>query len=193
MNIAYQCMNDSFHVFKGKNLDGVSCPICEAPVLLKTFDDQKDNALPEYKELKKQYRKKFIQSECLKCKHVQRNECNNKAIEVFVCVKCNGASIDTWVKNIKYPSNPKLKSTIAIDLGLDDKTKLKLRAIAQHTEALADELDAIDNAWKCECGSIHYEDSILKECFSEEVTSHKRECQECNKVISMLNELEGTE
>ncbi|MBU5254208.1 hypothetical protein KQI46_20150 [Lysinibacillus capsici] len=33
---------------------------------------------------------------------------------------------------------------ITIELGFDDKTKLKLRAIAKHAEALADELDRID-------------------------------------------------
>lgn len=33
---------------------------------------------------------------------------------------------------------------ITIDVGIDDKTKLRLRAIAKHTEALADELDSIN-------------------------------------------------
>lgn len=33
---------------------------------------------------------------------------------------------------------------ITIGLEIDDKTKLRLRAIAKHAEALADELDAID-------------------------------------------------
>lgn len=33
---------------------------------------------------------------------------------------------------------------ITIELGLGDKSKLKLRAIAKHVGALADELDAID-------------------------------------------------
>lgn len=35
---------------------------------------------------------------------------------------------------------------ITIGLEFDDKSKLKLRAIAKHVGALADELDAIDNA-----------------------------------------------
>lgn len=35
---------------------------------------------------------------------------------------------------------------ITIELGFDDKSKMKLRAIAKHAGALADELDAIDNA-----------------------------------------------
>lgn len=33
---------------------------------------------------------------------------------------------------------------ITIGLEFDDKSKLKLRAIVKHAEALADELDAID-------------------------------------------------
>jgi len=35
---------------------------------------------------------------------------------------------------------------ITIRLEFDDKSKLKLRAIAKHVGALADDLDAIDNA-----------------------------------------------
>ncbi|WP_036125592.1 hypothetical protein [Lysinibacillus sphaericus] len=35
---------------------------------------------------------------------------------------------------------------ITIGLEFDDKSKLKLRAIAKHVGALVDELDAIDNA-----------------------------------------------
>lgn len=151
MKVIYQCMNDSSHVFKGRgNLDGVSCPVCNDPVLAKrTFHEQEDSSIPEYEELKDKYKKSYIKSECLICKHVQRNECNNKAIDVFVCEKCNGASVDTWVKNIKYPSKSKLKSTITIELGLGDKSKLKLRAIAKHAGDLADELDSIDNDIKC--------------------------------------------
>lgn len=34
---------------------------------------------------------------------------------------------------------------ITIDVGIDDKTKLRLRAIAKHVGALADELDTIDS------------------------------------------------
>ncbi|WP_427108272.1 hypothetical protein [Lysinibacillus xylanilyticus] len=42
---------------------------------------------------------------------------------------------------------------ITIDVGIDDKTKLRLRAIAKHTEVLDDELDRIDSAWSCSnCG-----------------------------------------
>lgn len=42
-------------------------------------------------------------------------------------------------------------------IGLDTKRfELKLRAIEKHAGALADELDAIDNGWTCECGSEEY-------------------------------------
>jgi len=97
-------MNDSSHVFKGRHLDGVSCPICGGPVLPKPYDKGKDSNLPNYRDLKKQ--------------------------------------------------SSKQKSTISINLNFDDKSKLKLRAIVKHVGALADELDNIDNAWQCECGSI---------------------------------------
>ncbi|MGE6516649.1 hypothetical protein [Lysinibacillus sphaericus] len=36
---------------------------------------------------------------------------------------------------------------ITIELGLSDQSVLKLRAIAKHAGALADELDAIDNSF----------------------------------------------
>lgn len=90
-----ECMNDSSHVFKGRHLDGLSCPICGGPVLLKPYDERKDSNLPYYRDLKKQ--------------------------------------------------SSKRKSAITIDLNFDDKSKMKLRAIAKHVGALADELDAIDN------------------------------------------------
>lgn len=43
---------------------------------------------------------------------------------------------------------------LTIDLGLDEKTILKLRAIAKHAEALANELDAIDAAQCLTCGGL---------------------------------------
>ncbi len=86
---------------------------------------------------------------------------------------------------------------ITIELGLSDKSVQKLRAIAKHAEALANELDAIDNAWECDCGSVDYQDSILCESDTEKVVEHSRECNKCHKVISMLDELptrlEGSE
>ena len=54
------------------------------------------------------------------------------------------------------PVTPKKEvKNILASMGIDLDTKrfeLKLRAIAKHTEALADELDVIDNAWQCDCG-----------------------------------------
>lgn len=48
---------------------------------------------------------------------------------------------------------------ITIELGLSDKSVQKLRAIAKHAESLANELDAIDNAWECpNCGASNYSD-----------------------------------
>ncbi|QDP99434.1 hypothetical protein FOH38_02060 [Lysinibacillus fusiformis] len=50
---------------------------------------------------------------------------------------------------------------ILASMGIDLDSKqfeLKLRAIAKHAGALADELDAIDNAWQCDCGSLDYSD-----------------------------------
>ena len=43
---------------------------------------------------------------------------------------------------------------ITIELGFDDKTQRKLKAIAKRAGALADELEEIDNAIECpHCGS----------------------------------------
>jgi len=101
-----ECMNDSSHVFKGRHLEGVSCPICGGPVLPKPYDERKDSNLPYYGDLKKQ--------------------------------------------------SSKRKSAITIELNFDDKSKLKLRAIAKHAGALADELDGIDKGIGCDnCGSYH--------------------------------------
>ena len=44
------------------------------------------------------------------------------------------------------------KLTITVDANTS-KLQLKLKAIAKHAEALANELDAIDNEWVCDCGS----------------------------------------
>ena len=58
------------------------------------------------------------------------------------------------------PVSPKKKPKQSFSISVDvdtNKMQLKLRAIAKHTAALADELDAIDNAWQCsECGSNSY-------------------------------------
>ncbi|MFJ7736409.1 hypothetical protein ACIQ2D_08695 [Lysinibacillus sp. NPDC097287] len=49
-----------------------------------------------------------------------------------------------------------------IEVKLDtQKLQQKLRAIAKHTEALAVELDAIDNAWQCDCGCDEKEEILI--------------------------------
>ena len=58
-----------------------------------------------------------------------------------------------------------------------DKAQQKLRAIAKHAEALANELDAIDNPIECEeCGSKDIEVSS----FYVEETPYF-ECVKCNE------------
>ena len=51
------------------------------------------------------------------------------------------------------------KSNLSITVNVGtDKLQRKLHAIAKHAAALADELDAIDNAWQCDCGASDYTD-----------------------------------
>lgn len=72
------------------------------------------------------------------------------------------------------------KSNHNLAIGVEaDTTKLtkKLRAIAKHAEALADELEAIDR-WKCDCGSLDYHE------FEFEVKGglfRERTCDECGE------------
>lgn len=69
---------------------------------------------------------------------------------------------------------------ITIELGFDNKSRRKLKAIAKHVGALADELEAIDNNMKpCkECGSYNYS---VGEVFvdDKELFSHYIECHDC--------------
>ncbi|MEQ6353950.1 hypothetical protein ABNX05_04920 [Lysinibacillus sp. M3] len=65
---------------------------------------------------------------------------------------------------------------ITIGFEFDSKSKLKLRAIAKHAEALADELDAIDNKWECpRCGESNYNDYFAGNSFKH------RLCKGCNR------------
>ncbi|MFJ7407525.1 MULTISPECIES: hypothetical protein [unclassified Lysinibacillus] len=83
---------------------------------------------------------------------------------------------------------------ISINLNFDDKSKLKLRAIAKHAGALADELDRIDNVKPCDrCGCIGTETHTL---FSTETTYETKYCQECGLKVSEVElptRLEGTD
>ncbi|TQR28333.1 hypothetical protein C7Y47_22085 [Lysinibacillus sphaericus] len=85
---------------------------------------------------------------------------------------------------------------ITIELGFDSKSKLKLRAIAKHAEALADELDAIDNRWECpRCGESDYDDYFAGETFKHRV------CNACSilydgqdiKIDELPTRLEGSD
>ncbi|MGC7928690.1 hypothetical protein ACP3VS_08580 [Lysinibacillus sp. VIII_CA] len=96
-----------------------------------------------------------------------------------------------YYRGLKKQSS-KRKSTITIDMNFDDKSKLKLRAIAKHVGAMADELDEIDNAWQCDCGSTEFVDFYLD---SKVI---RRECEKCSEQYAMHDEslptrLEGCE
>lgn len=61
---------------------------------------------------------------------------------------------------------PKL-SEITVDISADtDNLVAKLKAISKHTQALAKELEGIDNAWKCEhcghdeCQSLYFNNEL---------------------------------
>jgi len=68
--------------------------------------------------------------------------------------------------------------TVSVDMDTD-KMQLKLRAIAKHVGALADELDAIDNAWQCDCGSTEFVD------FYSDSKVIRRECEKCSEQYAM--------
>ena len=76
---------------------------------------------------------------------------------------------------------------ITIDMDTD-KMQLKLRAIAKHAEALADELDAIDNAWQCDCGCTGYVDESLINSGTDEVICAQRICNDCGEAYAIPNE-----
>lgn len=134
MGIAYYCMDNPEHIFKGHNLDGVRCPLCNGLVNTKAVLNEEYERLPKYRELKKV------------------NE-HKKSIEI----------------------------QLDMDTG---KLQLKLKAIAKHASALADELEDIDNAWECpKCGH----DSFTTLC--SEVGPYSR----CDKCLTELDELPTTE
>lgn len=65
-------------------------------------------------------------------------ETTHKLKEGIPCPKCKGPVLSQEVK--------KESKTLSIQVDMDtDKMQLKLRAIAKHVSALADELDSIDN------------------------------------------------
>ena len=81
---------------------------------------------------------------------------------------------------------------ITIGLEFDDKSKLKLRAIAKHVGALADELDRIDKLKECEaCGSYNAATTTLTDGNTHEVLSVIRKCEDCGNELPI--HLEGSE
>ena len=84
------------------------------------------------------------------------------------------------------------RKPLSISVDIDtNKMQLKLRAIAKHTEALADELDAIDNAWQCDCGCTGYTDESLIHKVKEEVVHTKRICNDCGEAYVIYDNLKG--
>ena len=101
------------------------------------------------------------------------------------CVECNGLVDIKPVTKEQYYGLPtyqqlgnerkqKAKQSLSISVDMDtNKLQLKLSAIAKHTEALARELEAIDNAWQCECGASDYTD------FNSDSQVVERTCDKC--------------
>jgi|GEM_PF-1182736 len=74
---------------------------------------------------------------------------------------------------------------ITIGLKVDDKSKLKLRAIAKHVGALADELDRIDNLKECKaCGSYKTVTESLIDNDTNNVISAIVKCGDCGNELS---------
>ncbi|MFJ7914469.1 MULTISPECIES: hypothetical protein [unclassified Lysinibacillus] len=70
---------------------------------------------------------------------------------------------------------------ITIDVGIGDKTKLRLRAIEKHVGALADELDRIDNMKEClTCGSYKTVTETLTDIEARKAISVIVKCSDCN-------------
>lgn len=79
--------------------------------------------------------------------------------------------------SVKAEKNPSRAIHIGVEMDTD-KLQLKLRAIAKHAEALADELECIDNDWRCDdCGSYNF--STL---FSDDLAAYQA-CSECGKKV----------
>lgn len=81
--------------------------------------------------------------------------------------------------------------TVSVDMDTD-KMQLKLRAIAKHVGALADELDRIDKKQPCErCGS--YYGYVQSYFHGEEVVSQQYRCHECLAEYELPTQLEGSD
>lgn len=76
--------------------------------------------------------------------------------------------------------------SISVDMSTD-KLQLKLRAIAKHAEALANELEAIDTAWQCDCGATEYAESKLFDDDKRMVEGVRR-CMGCGESYAILSD-----
>lgn len=93
--------------------------------------------------------------------------------------------VDRMIEDAKEPEQIKPNkslSNIKVQLDLDSAvTSLKLRAIAKHAAALADELDAIDNTCE-ECGGP----ITIRECrLDGELISTHHECERCQTGVGI--------
>ncbi|MEY9980384.1 hypothetical protein [Lysinibacillus sp. RC79] len=83
-------------------------------------------------------------------------------------------------------------SGITIELEFDNKSKLKLRAIAKHAGALADESDRIDNMKECPaCGSYNIVTATLIDTESNKALSENIKCADCD--YELPTQLEGSD
>ncbi|WNO29704.1 hypothetical protein [Bacillus phage SDFMU_Pfc] len=97
---------------------------------------------------------------------------------------------DAFIKK-KEPKSSARKLSIEVE---GDTTKLQqqLRAIAKHTTALADELDAIDKKQPCErCGS--YYGYVQNYFHDQEVVSQQYRCHECLAEYELPTHPEGSD
>lgn len=97
--------------------------------------------------------KKYLANYCME----NPNHQMFKVAEGTRCVDCNGLvnvkkvtmaqhySLPTYTE-LRKRRNEKPSKSLSVSINMNtDKMQLKLRAIAKHTDALADELDRIDN------------------------------------------------
>lgn len=81
---------------------------------------------------------------------------------------------------------------ITVNLNLDEKNKLRLRAIAKHFGALADELDRIDDMKECPaCGSYKATTATLTDDETWEAISVFKKCDDCGNELP--TRLEGSQ
>ncbi|SCY99096.1 MULTISPECIES: hypothetical protein [unclassified Lysinibacillus] len=131
-----------------------------------------------------------------------------KATDGARCVECNGLVNVKEVTKAEYHwlpaytelhkrQNKKPSKSLSISVDMDtDKMQLKLRAIAKHVGALADELDEIDSFDECpKCSKLM---STSKLYSSDELKSVNSEC-ECGYIMGcdfgneLPTQLEGSE